>query len=474
VAIAVEIRAPAFEPLVSLALWALFGKTIARALAVAALAVVLGVPLGFVLARTDVVGRRASLVVHAFPMFLPPFLLALGWSHAIGGALFGTAGLVGVLALAFAPIVTVLTALALAGIDPALEDAARVVASPWRVATRIALPIAWPSALLGALIVFALAFAELGVPMFLRVDAYPGVVFARLGGIDYAPGEAFALVLPLLAVAVALLAVERTVIGRRPFTVLGARRDHAVFALGRWRIAATLGVWLVAALGALPIVWLAARARLSEAWPWIGDSLRNSVVDGALGATAIAAVGLVAGHALARRQRGAAALDAVGVLAFVAPAAVLGVGLIAVWNRASTQVVYGSSAIVVVGYVARYTVFGIRPIAAAITQTPVHLEEAAQLTGAGYLRILATIVVPINRRALVGAWLLAFVFCLRDEMAILYYPPGGETLPVRIFTLEANGPPGIVAALATIQVAVTAIVIAVIASVFRGPSPGRR
>src|SRR5439155_842953 len=117
------------------------------------------------------------------------------------------------------------------GVDRALEDAARTVAGPWLVATRILLPIAWPSVALGALVVFALAFSELGVPMFLRVRTYPAAVFARLGGVAYAPGEAFVLVMPLLAVGVVLLWLERRIVGRRSQTVLGLRRDRLVFAL---------------------------------------------------------------------------------------------------------------------------------------------------------------------------------------------------------------------------------------------------
>jgi iron(III) transport system permease protein len=155
------------------------------------------------------------------------------------------------------------------------------------------------------------------------------------------------------------------------------------------------------------------------------------------------------------------------VLALVTPAAVMGVGLVAVWNRPSTALVYGTSAIVIVGCIARYAIVGIRPIAAAIAQTSPHFEEAAAAAGAGFARRMLAIVIPIHRRAIVGAWLLAFVFCLRDEMAILYYPPGGETLPVRIFTLEANGPPSVVAALATLQVAITACVVAIGALVAR-------
>jgi iron(III) transport system permease protein len=114
----------------------------------------------------------------------------------------------------------------------------------------------------------------------------------------------------------------------------------------------------------------------------------------------------------------------------------------------------------VVGYVARYAVIGVRTIGSLIAQTPLHVEEAAATVGAGFWRRLTRILLPLHARGIGFAWLLALVFCLRDlELAVLYYPPGGEPLTVRIFTLEANGPEPVVAALAVVHVAMTAAVL---------------
>jgi iron(III) transport system permease protein len=245
------------------ATWRRFGHTAAVAGAVAALALAIGVPLGFLLGRSDVRGRAAVLVLHAFPIFLPPFLLALGWTHVWGAQgwlgspatarwLYGTGGAIAVTALALAPVVTVLTALGLDAIDPAIEEAGRTAARPRQVAARILWPLVWPSAALGALLVFALAFGELGVPMLLRAPSYTASVFARLGGIDYQPGEAFQLVLPLLGLAALLVAIERRLRRGRALAALGLRRDRPPLPLGRWRWPATLLCWAVAALGLAP------------------------------------------------------------------------------------------------------------------------------------------------------------------------------------------------------------------------------
>jgi iron(III) transport system permease protein len=88
------------------------------------------------------------------------------------------------------------------------------------------------------------------------------------------------------------------------------------------------------------------------------------------------------------------------------------------------------------------------------------LEDAAAAAGAGAFRRLGRIVLPLNARGVLGGWLLALVFCLRDlETAVLFYPAGREPLTVRLFTLEANGRPAVVAALAVAQVAMTAAVL---------------
>jgi iron(III) transport system permease protein len=110
----------------------------------------------------------------------------------------------------------------------------------------------------------------------------------------------------------------------------------------------------------------------------------------------------------------------------------------------------------VIGFVARYTVVGVRAVASVVLQSPIHLEEAAAACGAGAGRRLVRIVLPVNARGVLFGWVLALVFCLRDlETAVLFYPAGREPLTVRLFTLEANGPPSVVAGLCVIQVAIT-------------------
>lgn len=456
-------------------LWELLAATVGLALGVTVLALLVGVPLGVLFGKTDLPGRWLALLIHMFPVFVPPFLLALGWFQLFGTRgylgtpitarlLFGPGGAIVVMGLAFAPIVTALTVLGLGGSDPSYEEAARASARPARVVMRISLPLAWPAIALAALLVFALAISEIGVPLFLRVNTYPAAVFSRLGGVSYSPGEAFALVLPLLGIALMLLFLERRLIGRRSFAALGLRdRQQQRLSLGRYRAPLGVAAWLLVVLPLAPLAVLfvsAGRPGFASLMDWLGSSLSVSLFS-ALGAAALITVlGLVIGHALARRMRAAGFLDAVAMLAFIMPAAVLGVGMIDAWNRPATHFVYSGMAILVIGLGARYAIVGIRALAAVLSRSSPAFEESAAAFGGGYLRRMLHIVVPMHARGLAGAFLLALVFCLRDlDTVVVFYPPGGATLPVRIFTLEANGPPPTVAALAGVQVALTAVVL---------------
>ncbi len=448
----------------------LLGVTVATAGAVSLLATSAGLLLALLTATTNLPGRRVALWLHGFPLFLPPLLPALGWFHLLGrqgllgneataGLLFGHAGVLGVLTVCFTPVATLLCAVALRGVDPSLVEAARASAPPWRVALRILIPATRPAWLTAAAVIFALTLSEIGVPMFLRVAAYPAAVFARLGGVGFAPGEAAMLTTPLLLVSLSLVALGRRYTRGRSFAVLGLRQHQpAVLPLGRrGRVAMAIPA-LAVALALAPLLALLhvalSRGGLGQLPFWIGGSLWTSLSTAALAASLVLAAAVVVGHGLRHGDRLAGLVDGAALTSFLVPAAALGVGLISVW---SATPLYGNLAIIVLGFVARYAVVGIRATAATMAQSPSSLEAAAAAFGAGYLRRLLRIVVPVHARGLLGAWLLTFIFCLRDlETAVLYYPPGGETLTVRIMTLEANGPEGVVAALCLVQVGVTA------------------
>jgi len=152
----------------------------------------------------------------------------------------------------------------------------------------------------------------------------------------------------------------------------------------------------------------------------------------------------------------ARAADASLIALFAMPGTIVGVALIAFWNRPGwSGVVYGTSAMIVIAYMARFLPAAILVVGAGVRRVPRSSEEAAALSGAGWIRTMWHIVVPQIGGTLAVAWVLVFVLAFGEVGAsILVAPPAHAPYSIHVLTLIANAPPAQVAALALVQTAV--------------------
>jgi molybdate transport system permease protein len=144
-------------------------------------ALLAGVALGWVFARTRLPGRGFFEALCMLPLVLPPtvlgygILVLMGRRSALGGWLrehfdytiiFNWHGAVVASALVALPLVLKGASTAFAGVDRSLEDAARTLRqSRWSVFLRVTLPLAWPGILAGTLLAFARAMGEFGASL---------------------------------------------------------------------------------------------------------------------------------------------------------------------------------------------------------------------------------------------------------------------------------------------------------------------
>ncbi len=469
------------------------GHSLTLASLTAGFAIVLGVPLGLLIGKTDLPFRRAFAVLLSIPLLIPPYILAVSWfnllarngllSRAIppgivellSGWLFGLSGCLWVLASTFMPLVMILTMVYLRAVNPPIEEAGRLIASWPAVFRHITLPLIMPGILFSGALVFLLALGEVGVPMFLRYPVFPVETLTQFSAF-YDFGAAAAAATPLLCITLAVLALEHFCLREKIYRLQpmtpGTRMLHV--ALGRWRLPAFLAVsLLVAAIVALPLLALIT-ASLSpfaypEAWSRAADSLGRSMIFAVLGASLLTTFGFFCGYLIHHRAlRFWRAVDTLTLLLFTLPGTVIGVGLISLWNRPATSFIYATAAIVILAYLAQYTALTSRITMATLGRIPQSLDEAAQMAGAPWLARVIHVVIPAALPGIIAAWLIGFIFCLRDLGAsMLVYPPGQDTLPVRIYTLMANGAPSLIAALCVILVSVTLMSLAILGSLFR-------
>jgi iron(III) transport system permease protein len=444
----------------------------------AALASAIGVPLGIALARVPLRRKAAIRVALAAPMLLPPYVMALAFLYVGAGTgvvapswAYSLPAAVVVLSLVFYPISLLATELGLRSVDGRLEEAALVVASPRRVLQSITLPLAAPSMAAAALVIFVLAVSEFGVPGLLRVRVYTTEVFTAFAAL-YDFSRAIVLAVPLLALCAAVGALaarllkDRIVASRR----LMGRHPPLFDRWGRWAPLTVASV-IVVAVG-LPIVVLAREAQnarsVGASVAGSGEAIVNSLMLSAIGATVVVTVASCLAYARARApERIANLADVLLVVLFAVPSTIVGVGLIGVWNRPGLPgAVYGTDAMFILVYLARFVPVAALVVAAAVRYVPVSHEEAAAAAGAGWLRTMWRIVLPQLRLGLVTAWVVVFVLSFGELGAsVLISPPGESTLPIRIYTIIANAPPAQVAALALLQTMVILTPLAVLGTV---------
>ena len=160
--------------------WSALGLSLKVAGCATVLALLLGMGLGFVLARRRFVGRELLDTLLTLPMVLPPtvlgyYLLVLlgrrgplgGWLDSLGIQLIFTwqGAVIAATVVAF-PLVFKPARAAFEEVNPQLEQAARVLGlNEWALFMRVTLPLAFRGILAGTLLAFARALGEFGATL---------------------------------------------------------------------------------------------------------------------------------------------------------------------------------------------------------------------------------------------------------------------------------------------------------------------
>jgi iron(III) transport system permease protein len=430
----------------------------------------LALPLAYLQARTEFPGKRlfgASILV---PMILPPFVGAIGLKQILGpyGVLnavlsglgladpalpvdwflaYPFVGIVLLQSLHLYPILYLNLVAGMANVDPSLEDAARSVgAGPWHVFRKVTFPLILPSYFAGAVIVFIWAMTDLGTPLMFNFREVMAVQIFEQVSRPSNP-EANALVVVLLAMVALLYWGARSLFGRDAFGMMSVATRAAVptrLRSGGAALACLLfgGVTLIALLPHLSVIlfslkteWhstvLPAGLTLEHHRAILNDprwakltlpSIWNSIVY-SLGAVAIALVMSVwIGYVLVRKQFiGRGLLDAMVMLPLALPGIVLAFGYLncyADWGDwlvkkgvLAQNYLYPQTNpvfLLVVAYAVRRLPFMVRSAVAGFQQTSRTLEEAALSVGAGPVRTLWRITVPLILANLAAGTLLVF------------------------------------------------------------------
>jgi iron(III) transport system permease protein len=482
----------------------IIANTLYVALIATLLSLVIGGALALILVRIATPGRRWLEALVTLPLYVTPLLTAIAWSWlgaprsglinllwrnglGLGESLINThcaEGVIFVAALAYAPLPFVLIGGALRGMDPALEDSARIHgASAVAVFRRVTLPLMLPAVLGSGILVLVQCMGLFSVPAVLGMPGGFYVagteIYRLLNNYPARIQQAAAWGLLLLLATGVLLCLQAAILNRRSFATIGGRAfQPRPVTLGRVRYALAAVAWLyVAAAVVLPLATLLWASLLDFItldvslmhfdlrqftyvlfrYPKTYLAFRNSIGLGCASATLVCLLGMAVGWVLVRSRSPARhLLDQLSTLPLAIPSMVLALGLLWTWVGVRFVPVYGTMGILLLAYVAHYLPFGARASASALRQLHPELEDAARVAGAGWLATMRRVVFPLTRPTLVAAWTLLFILALQEvSSSILLYTSRTVVLSVAMFDLWEAGNLSALAALGVVQLAIT-------------------
>ncbi len=472
------------------------GNTLITGLGATLCSCVLGFTLAWLVARTDMPGRRWFDAGNLVPFFLSPYVGAISWIYLaapnsgllqqlarnwLGVRLpfdiYSLGGVIWVLTLFYTPYVYLFVLAPLRQMDAAFEDAARVHgASFWFTLRHVSIPLVSPALISGALVVLVTSAGLFDVPLALAsprgIPTMPTEIFAAVQyPADFGRAAAFGVV--VLSVTILLTVWQRRVLGRRRFDVVTGKgyrprllrlRPAARFAalaleivyIGGGVVLPTVALVLVS----LSRLWTGrfdpARASLANFnyvlfnYRLTQGAIANSLILAVTGATIGVGISLLQAYYLnrGRPSRWRGPIDALLALPMGIPGIILGLGFLILAIRTP---LYGTLLIVLIAYVARFFPIATRNIAAMLLAINPEMEASARASGASWGQAMRWVLLPLLRPALAASWLMLFVIFVRELGAtILLYAQGTETISVALVLL-ADRNPGYVASLAVIQ-----------------------
>lgn len=488
------------------------GNTLLIALSSTLISVVLGTAAAWLVALSDLRAKTAWVFVFILPLMIPPQVTALAWLQALAPSspltllfatlglpwfapgeqpLYSLTGIVLLLGTHNAPLVFLTVRAGLRRLPADLVEAAQASgASRARILFTIVLPLARPAIFAGAALTFVAAAGNFGIQVMLgipaRVPTLITLVYQQLNGIG--PSA-----LPNTAVYALLIAVI-TLAGMAASAWLGGRHDVRVNgaprlwqqSLGRGRVAIEGVAWLWMALtlllplSALLITALTSGFGQALSWQtltlenfraalWGYPAVRQAFLT-SLGLTTLAALiltvcALFLAYFLSwRRTKLVRGLWLASELTYALPGIVTGVAAMLFFLRPLPIVnvsLYGTVWIILAAYLANFLALVLRPTLAGFAQLEPALDEAARLCGAGFLRRMRDILLPLVAPSALAGSVLVFLTALNEiQVSVLLVTSQTQTIGPTIVFLDEGGSASLAAAVGCLMIVVVCLLMA--------------
>ena len=481
--------------------------TVVLAILSSILAVLMGTLLAWCASMLPQRVRRLGELAPLLPLVVPAVAAVTGWifllSPRVGYLnmalrslpgldrleegpfdIYSVTGIIIITGMLLSSFVYVFVFTGLKNMGQELEAAAAACgASPTMRFFTITLPLLRPSIIFATGVVFLLGLGQFTAPLLLgrtaKIDVLTTEMFYLTERFPVDFGLGAALGFPILALGLMVVLFQKLALGeQRRFVVVSARSKYNVRET-RWWAAVVIGLYLLVTT-VLPLLALI-YVSVSPFWTgslvvpeltlrhWssvlgnrgLVDAIWTSVKTSVIGIAILIPLGFFMAFALLQSTRIAKpvrmAIDLFATLPIAVPASLMGFGLLFVYSQPPIQI-YGTAAVLVVTYVTLMIGHSTRLQFTTLVATGQEFLEASKASGAGPIRSLFQVLLPMCRKGIAATAALTFVLLFHEFSASLMVRSARtQVIGSVMYDVWAGGIYSQVAVLALIMVVVTVI-----------------
>lgn len=473
-------------------------NTIVTAVATTFFGMLIAFPLAFLVGRTNLYGKKIFRTMFVITYMVPPYVGAMAWLRLLNprvGTLnmfiqkiFGLSepifniysvwGMIWVLTCFYYPYAFITISRAMEKMDPSLEEAARISgASPLKTLFTVTIPMMTPSLIAAGLLVFVTAASCYGIPSIIGAPGQIHTVTTRIIEFVHIGNEegiidATTLAVFLMIIANLVLYFSTFVLGKKQFiTMSGKSTRPTIVDLGKWRTPLTILVsifsfivvivpFITVALTSVTINMgkpLSARNISFRFWKQMltRDSILSSTMNSLIAACAAAFLGIIISCMMAyllerTRVKGRKIPDFLITVGSGTPSIAIALALIMTMSGKFGINIYNTIYIMIIAYMIKYMLMGMRTVVSGMSQVHPSLEEASQISGAGWLRMVKDVTAPLIMPSIVAGIFLIFMPCFYElTMSTLLYSSHTKTIGFELYNYQTYHSQQIASVLAT-------------------------
>lgn len=461
------------------------------------IALIIGLPMAYLVSRTNVWGKKIIRTLVTISLMSPPFIGAYSWIILMGNngilrnflesifrfdfpSIYGFNGIVLVLTMKLYAYVFLYVTGALGSIDASLEEAAENLGvGKFKRMWTITLPLILPTIAAAALMVFMTSLADFGTPALIGAGyrVLPIMVYNEFMG-EIGGNHSFASALSVIVIlfAILMLMVQRFVVNRKSYNMSALRPPKIKELSAPARIFASLFCFAIVAISIIPQAVVIYTSFLKtnntgayftggfslesyqRIWQKVPQSITNTFMYAIIAVAIMLVLGMLTSYLnVRRRSKITSLLDVFITIPYVVPGAVLGIMLLVAFNRYPLML-SGTAAIMIVAYVIRKLPYVVRSGSAILYTIDPSVEEASINLGVSpvktFFKTTAILMIP----GLLSGGTLSWITTINElSSSLMLSTTKTSTMSIAIYNSVLTNDYGAAAALSAILTAVTIV-----------------